>query len=202
MLSCAMLSGKGRCSVVAIRCMRLFFQVRQSVAPVSLPEVANRLFFSHQQPDANARACVEMSSSNLKDLSDCLVRHTVAGQDLVWSLVCFVLITAWSVAAVRGADLSKHIAGHTLLACMWQKMSPVLDSFIGDTNQRGEAREGALRELRDVLVTKESSSTAWKRLTADACAARHSDFKAQDQQMSHDAKLVMKYPLRPCLCMI
>ena len=99
-------------------------------------------------------------------------------------------ITAWSVATVRGADLSKHIAGGTLLAYMWQKMSPVLECIVEDTNQREEAWEGALRELRDVLLTKESSSSAWKSLTADACAARHSDFKAEDQQISHDAKLV------------
>ena len=103
----------------------------------------------------------------------------------------FLCITARSVAAVRGADLSKHIAGHTLLAYMWQKMSSVLESVVEDTNQRDEAREGALRELRDVLVTKESSSPAWKSLTADACAARRTDSKAQDQQMSHDAKLVI-----------
>ena len=105
-------------------------------------------------------------------------------------MVCFQCITAWLVVAVRGADLSKHIAGHTLLAYMWQKMSPVLESIVEDTNHREEAQEGALRELRDVLVTMESSSSAWKSLTADACAARHTDSKAQDQQMSHDAKLV------------
>ena len=106
-----------------------------------------------------------------------------------------MVMRAWSVATVRGADLSKHIAGHTLLAYMWQKMSPVLESIVEDTNQREEAWEGALRELRDVLVTRESSSSAWKSLTADACAARHSNFKAEDQQISHDAKLVTKHPL-------
>ena len=78
---------------------------------------------------------------------------------------------------------------------MWQTASPVLESFVGDSNQREEVREGALRELGDVLASRESSTTAWKRLTADACAARQTDFGGQDQQMSHDAKLVMPVPV-------
>lgn len=81
---------------------------------------------------------------------------------------------------------------------MWQKVSPVLQAFLGDSNQREEAREGALRELRNVLVTRESSSSAWKNLTADACAARHRDSTDQDQQMSHDARLVINHPLTSC----
>lgn len=102
------------------------------------------------------------------------------------------------LAAVRGADLSKHIAGHTLLASMWHQVSPVLQAFVGDNNQREEAREGALRELRDVVVSREGSSSAWKSLTADALAARHRDLTDQDQQMSHDARLVIDHPSTPC----
>ena len=77
---------------------------------------------------------------------------------------------------------------------MWQTVSPVLQAFVGDSSQREKAREGALRELRDVLVTREGSSSAWKSLTADACAARHRDSTDEDQQMSHDARLVMTHP--------
>lgn len=81
---------------------------------------------------------------------------------------------------------------------MWQRALPVLDSCVGGSNSE-EGREGILRELREILTSGESSTDVWKRLTADACAARLADPKSEDQQMSHDAKLVMDcLPPVPC----
>ena len=123
--------------------------------------------------------------------------RTVEASKLVCATVAVTHSSSQSrpLVAVEGADLSKHTAGHTLLAYLWRKALPVLDSCIGDTN-REAGREAFLRELRHILESGESSTDAWKRLTADACAARLADPKAEGQQLSHDAKLV-PYALMP-----
>lgn len=99
--------------------------------------------------------------------------------------------------AVEADDLGKHTAGHTLLAALWQRLSPVLETYCQDQGMDPAVSvEGVLEGLGQVLARREPSSAQWKDLEASAC--RYKDFvsSGQDAQLSfhQDARQVTGLP--------
>lgn len=98
--------------------------------------------------------------------------------------------------AVEADDLGKHTAGHTLLAALWQRLSPVLAAYCQDRGMDpASSMEGVLEGLGQVLARREPSSAQWKDLEASAC--RYKDFVSSGQ----DARLSFHQDARQVTCL-
>ena len=95
-------------------------------------------------------------------------------------------------STVEGDDLEKHLAGHTLLAGLWQKLEPLLDAFChGKTGNPASLRQSILTRLQACLAAREYSKDDWKDLLASAYRYREiASRDADHQQLHEDAELV------------
>ena len=95
------------------------------------------------------------------------------------------------VIAVQGADLGKHISGHTLLASLWQKLRPVLTAYCQSKLQDpAVVTQGVLDDLKSILAKREPSGAAWKEMTVTACRYRDvNPIGGADQHLTGDGEL-------------
>ncbi|KAL0029746.1 hypothetical protein WJX79_007038 [Trebouxia sp. C0005] len=98
------------------------------------------------------------------------------------------------MAHFEADDLAKHTSGHTLLAALWQKVSPLL---VAHCRNRGLdpslSMQAVLEDLGQALVKREPSSADWKELAASACQYRDLVSSGEDTQLSFhgDAQMVL-----------
>ncbi|KAL0029785.1 hypothetical protein WJX79_010638 [Trebouxia sp. C0005] len=98
------------------------------------------------------------------------------------------------MAHFEADDLAKHTSGHTLLAALWQKVSPLLVAHCRNQGlDPSLSVQAVLEDLGQALVKREPSSADWKELAASACQYRDLVSSGEDTQLSFhgDAQMVL-----------
>ncbi|DBA67883.1 TPA: hypothetical protein ACH3X2_014149 [Trebouxia sp. C0005] len=96
------------------------------------------------------------------------------------------------MAHFQADNLAKHTLGHTLLAALWQQVSPLLVGHYRGLDP-SLSMQAVLEDLGQALVKREPSSADWKELEASACQYRDLVSSGENAQLSlhGDAQMVL-----------